>query len=112
MRAQARAETRSEKGTGMTRKKCTLCNGTGFEPTLPTDTEIRAYMKAAGWQEKPPGPSGAMWERGNRAIAVADELRPGSLEYTSVLERLRAAETVSIPEIIDRIHSVSAATDG
>jgi hypothetical protein len=96
----------------VTREKCRHCNGTGFEPMLPTDAEIRAYMKATGWQEKPPGTSGAMWERGDRAIAVAHELMPGNLEYTSVIERLRAAENVSVAEIVDRIHSIAAATDG
>jgi len=58
--------------------------------------DLRQYLTTAGWQERPPGPGGALWFRGpaeeSRALAVPVRVEPDSTEWHGVLDRLAVFE--------------------
>ncbi len=89
---------------------CARCHGSGTEPTLPSAEALRSYMRATGWEPKPPGPAGALWGRPGARwdIAVCDELTPGELEWRSVVQRLGWAEGRSPDEVLDAIRELAA----
>ena len=95
----------------MSDRICPNCKGTGRLPALPSANAVTSYMLATGWTPDPDGPAGALWKRGDRAIAVFRDMEPGFMEWSAVIERLAWAENTTGNEIIDRIAASQEASD-
>lgn len=94
---------------------CSRCNGSGTEPEQPGMDQIRAYMKATGWEPDPyHGTAGEIWHREGSppGIGVCFDGEPGSLECRSVITRLSWAEDRGEPEITADIVAGKEASDG
>ena len=67
----------------------------------PSGDQIRAYLRAHGWHEEPPGPAGSLWHRDKRAVAVLSEdtddgwFRQGAVERIAKAERRTTCEVAA-----------------
>lgn len=63
----------------------------------PLNTSLNRYLRSAGWEKQPSGPSGSLWysssKSGNQAVlAVPEPIMPTMREWPGVLQRLAAFE--------------------
>ena len=71
--------------------------GTG-EP--PSGDQIRAYLRAHGWHEEPPGPAGSIWHRDKHPVAVlSEDSDPGGHFRWGAVERIAKAEGRTVCEV-------------
>ena len=71
--------------------------GGGDTVLVPYAEALRAYLRATGWTEEPPGPGGSWWTRGDSRAAVVHEDDPHALRMA--LDQVALAEGRSAAEV-------------
>ena len=61
-----------------------------LEPDRDVTADLMSFLRTRGWEPGHPGPAGSLWRHpaATTAIAVAERVRLGSLEWNGILERL------------------------
>lgn len=88
---------------------CTRCNGSGTEPRQPSADEIRAYMRATGWEPKDAGGSlGTIWKHPDheQGVGVFHETETGSREWSGLIGRLADREGRSRDAVISAVNAM------